>query len=73
MRSLIIVAVMAALVCLAGCGAENEAPAEDPQPSTQAQEDPITEDNFESGETDGALKPADEDEPSATPEEPETP
>lgn len=72
MRPLICVAILVAVVCSYGCGQENAAPAADPQPQT-SQEETITEENFESGDTDGEMKPVDEDETPQDPEKPPTP
>lgn len=69
MRPLICVAILVAVVCSFGCGQEKAAPAADPQP----QDESITEENFESGETDGEMKPGDQDETPQDPEEPATP
>lgn len=72
MRPLICVAIMVAVVCSFGCGRDDAAPAADPQPSI-TQEESITEEDFESGDTDGEMKPVAEDEVPADPEKPETP
>ena len=75
MRSIICVVFLVSLIGLAGCGQPDATPADEPQTEAPAQveHEPISEDDFESGEADGTLKSGGEDEGSETEGEGETP
>lgn len=75
MRLFRVSVILVSLIGLAGCG-NSDAPATDKgenQPPAQIQQEPISEEDFESGEVEGTIETVDEGEETETQEAGETP